>query len=58
MSLCATHGQMNILTLLFSNPYGFLNPGSYILLVPRNVCFNGIGESCKQKEGGIGSFMN
>lgn len=58
MSLCATHRQMNILTLLSNSPYGFLNPGPYVLPVPRNVCFNGISESCKEDEGGIGSFMN
>lgn len=58
MSLCAIHGQMNILTLLFNDPYGFLNPGPYILPVPRNVGFNDISESCKQHERWIGSFIN
>lgn len=58
MSLCAIHGQMNILTLLFNDPYRFLKPGPYILAVLLNVCFNDISESCKQNEGGIRSFMN
>lgn len=58
MSLCAIHGQMNILTLLFNDPYRFLKPGPYILAVPLNRCFSDISENCKQNEGGIGSFIN
>lgn len=56
MSFYTIHGQMNILTLFFNDHYRFLKPGSYILAVPFNVCFNGIKETCKQNESG--SLMN